>query len=194
MVLSISAISSIALPNEFISLKTFWRTSLFTGVLARTLAERKGLAHSEPLFIAGLLHEIGHLVMYSQMPAQSQEARQIAEAKDLPIHEAELQVFGHHYGEVGAMLMARWNLPQTLQTLTRNQPVPAHAVELKIESTLLHLAHQCAQLDAKEFPKTADISFDEEVCALTGLSQEELENTLDEARSMSADMEKVILA
>lgn len=194
MVLGVAAISSIALPNEFIPLKTFWRTSLFTGVFARLLAEKRGLAKSEPLFIAGLLHEIGHLVMYSRLPELSQRARGLAEEKGITDHAAEIEVFGCHYGDVGAALMAQWNLPENLQTLTRNQPLPAQAGEFQTEAMLLNLAHRCAQSDAKEFPKPAAISFDAQVCKDTGLSQEILENTLDEARSMSADMEKVILA
>ena len=194
MVLGVAAISSIALPNEFIPLKTFWRTSLFTGVYARSLAEKRGLAKNEPLFIAGLLHEIGHLVLYSRLPEKSQQARELAEAEGLKDHEAERRVFGCHYGDVGARLMAQWNLPENLQILTRNQPLPSKATELQDETVLLNLARDCAQADAKEFPKTAAISFDAQVCEAAGLAQEVLENTLDEARSISADMEKVILA
>ena len=194
MVLGISAISSIALPNEFIPLKTFWRASLFTGVLARLLAEQQRVDKSEQLFIAGLLHEIGHLVMYSRLPELSQTSRQRAYSEERPINEVARQIFGVPYAEEGARLMAKWNLPETLQTLTLNQPSPDANSELGMQAKILNLARDCAQQDAKEFPKTAAISFDEEVCEWTGLSQEELETTLDVARSMSADMEKVILA
>ena len=194
MLLGISAISSLALPNDILPLNTFWRASLFSGVLARLLAEQMKLAKSEHLFIAGLLHEIGHLVLYSKFPLQALAARQIAEDQGKQIHEAEMQVMGCHYGDIGAMLMANWNLSDNLQTLTRNQPIPGDASELKIESTLMHLAHACAHSETTDSPGAADSSFDAEIQALTGLSQEELDNSLDEARSISADMERVILA
>ena len=194
MVLGISAISSLELPNDILPLDTFWRASLFSGVLARLLGEQMKLAKSEHLFIAGLLHEIGHLVLYSKFPLQALAARQLAEGQGKQIHEAEMQVLGCHYGDIGAMLMANWNLPDNLQNLTRNQPNPANASELKIESTLMHLAHACAQSGTTDSRDAADTSLDAEIQELTGLSQEELENSLDEARSISADMEKVILA
>jgi len=194
MVLGISAISSLNLANDIMPLNTFWRASLFSGVLARLLAEQMKLAKSEHLFIAGLLHEIGHLVLYSKFPLQALAARQIAEDQGKQIHEAEMQVLGCHYGDIGAMLMANWNLPGNLQSLTRNQPIPTAADELKIESTLMHLAHACAHSEVTESAGAADTSFDAEIQALTGLSQEELDNSLDEARSISADMERVILA
>ena len=103
-------------------------------------------------------------------------------------------MLGLHYGDIGAMLMENWNLPETLQILTRNQPIPAEASELKTESTLLHLAHEWALIETKDSPETDDICIDAEIQAVTGLSQDQLEKTLDEARSISADMEKVILA
>lgn len=194
MVLGISAMSSLELPNDIMPLNTFWRASLFAGVLARLLGERMKLASSEHLFIAGLLHEIGHLVLYSKFPLQALAARQIAEQQGKQIHEAEMQLLGCHYGDIGAMLMANWNLPDILQILTRNQPVPADADALKIETTLMHLAHACAYLEATDSDTAADTSFDAEIQALTGLSQMEFEYSLEEARSISADMEKVILA
>jgi len=194
MVLGISAMSSLEMPNDIMPLNTFWRASLFAGVFARLLGERMKLATSEHLFIAGLLHEIGHLVLYSKFPLQALAARQIADQQGKQIHEAEMQLLGCHYGDIGAMLMANWNLPDNLQTLTRNQPVPADADALKIETTLMHLAHACAYIEATDSDSAADTSFDAEIQALTGLSQMEFEYSLEEARSISADMEKVILA
>jgi HD-like signal output (HDOD) protein len=194
MVLGISAISSLELPNDILPLDTFWRASLFSGVLARLLAEQMKLAKSEHLFIAGLLHEIGHLVLYSKFPLQALAAQQLAETQGKQIHVAEMQVLGCHYGDIGAMLMANWNLSETLQTLTRNQPVPANASDLEVESTLMHLAHACAHAEATDSGAAADTSLDAEILDLTGLSQEELEISLGDARSISADMEKVILA
>ena len=193
MVLGVSAISSLALPNDILPLKTFWRASLFAGVLARLLGQKMKLPKSEQLFIAGLLHEIGHLVLYAKLPRQALEARQIAEEHQKPIHEAEVQVLGCHYGDIGARLMANWNLSEKLQALTRHQPFPAGASEFQSETALMHFAHACAQVETKDSQDTVATCFDAEIQALTALSQEELENSLDEARSISADMEKVIL-
>ena len=194
MVLGISAISSLSLPNDILPLNTFWRASLFSGVLARLLAERLKMSKSDHLFIAGLLHEIGHLVLYSKFPLQALAAREIVEAQGQAIHEAEMQVMGYHYGDIGAMLMANWNLSNNLQSITRLQPTPELATEYKIETALMHLAHACAHAITTENQAAADTLIDAEVLAVTGLTQQELEHSMEEARSISADMEKVILA
>jgi HD-like signal output (HDOD) protein len=194
MVLGISAISSLALPNDILPLNTFWRASLFSGVLARLLAEQLKLAKSDHLFIAGLLHEIGHLVLYSKFPLQALAAQKIAEDQGREIHEAELKVLGYHYGDIGAMLMANWILPDKLQELTRNQPTPNAASEHQLETALMHMAHACARCVVTENRTDADNFIDAEVQSMTGLTQEQLELSMAEARSISADMEKVILA
>ena len=194
MVLGISAISSLALPNDIMPLGAFWRSSLFSGVLARLLAEQMKLAKSDHLFIAGLLHEIGHLVLYAKFPLQALAAQKMAADQGRAIHEAELEVLGYHYGDIGAMLMANWNLSDNLQSLTRNQPTPDAATENKIETALMHLAHACAQSLTTDKRTPADNPIDAEVLAMTGLTQEDLEHSMVEARAISADMEKVILA
>ena len=194
MVLGVSAISSLELPNDILPLNTFWRASLFSGVLARLLAEKLKLSKSDHLFIAGLLHEIGHLVLYSKFPLQALAAQKIAEDQGQAIHEAEMQIMGYHYGDIGAMLMANWNLPNNLQTLTRYQPTPEAATEDKVETALMNLAHACAHSEATENRDAADTVTDAGVLEMIGLTQEELEFSMDEARSISADMEKVILA
>ena len=194
MVLGISAISSLELPNDIMPLDTFWRASLFSGVLARLLAKQIELRDGDQLFVAGLLHEIGHLVLYSKFPLQALAAQKLADEQGRQIHEAEMEVMGCHYGDIGAMLMANWNLPETLQNLTRNQPEPGSADAARVETALMHLAHACAKSETTENSHSADISVDAEIQSLIGLSQEELENSLDEARSISTDMEKVILA
>ena len=194
MVLGISAMSSLELPNDIMPLNTFWRASLFSGVLARLLAERLKLPKSDHLFIAGLLHEIGHLVLYSKFPQQALAAQKIAEEQDQAIHEAEIQVMGYHYGDIGAMLMANWNLSDNLQSITRHQPTPELATDYKTETTLMHLAHACAQSITTESRAAADTLIDAEVQAVVGLTQQELEHSMDEAGAISADMEKVILA
>ncbi len=194
MVLGVSAIARLELPNDILPLRTFWRASLFAGVLARLLGEKLRLADSDNLFIAGLLHEIGHLVLYSKFPLQALAARRLAEEQGQRIHEAELEILGCHYGDIGAMLMANWNLSDRLQSLTRNHPDPAAVDERQLETALMHLAHACGHARASENASAADKPLDAVARGMIGLTQEELEITLDEAGSISADMEKVILA
>ena len=195
MVLSISSISALNFPNDIWPLKTFWRSSLFTGVLSRLLAEQLNLnvKQSGRLFVIGLLHEIGHLVLYAKFPEQAHQTIQAAQHDDLPAHLAEQQVLGCHYGQIGAMLMEQWGLSTEFQQITRNQPTPGEASDLPVETAILHIAHGHAHHQFSDGDKSVDDLTDPAVWKIIQLSPQQVEETLDAARTISADMESVLL-
>jgi putative nucleotidyltransferase with HDIG domain len=97
-------------------LKTFWQHSIDTGARCRLLAraERLNISEQETCFTAGLLHDIGKLVL-----AASEEkiyADLIASAfKDgVPVFERELDVYGATHADIGAYLLGLWGLPDTV--------------------------------------------------------------------------------
>ncbi|NHZ69838.1 MAG: HDOD domain-containing protein, partial [Thermotogales bacterium] len=69
LVLSISAVKTFnTIPNELVKMETFWRHSVYTGLLARAIAARANVLHPERLFVAGLMHDIGSIILYHQRP------------------------------------------------------------------------------------------------------------------------------
>lgn len=195
MVLSISSISILSFPNDIWPLKTFWRSSLFTGVLSRLLSEQLNLnvRQSERLFVIGLLHEIGHLVLYAKFPEQAHLTIQTAEENNLPAHLAEQQVLGRHYGQIGAMLMEQWEFPTEFQLITRYQPTPGEASDLPIETAILHIAHGFAHRQFGNGDNSLDDLIDPVVWEITQISPQQVEENLDAAGSIGADMESVLL-
>ena len=69
--LAIRAFSGI--PTDIINQEAFWRSCVYCGITARLLARKCMLPASERLFTSGLLHEIGHIVMYAKIPEQIQD-------------------------------------------------------------------------------------------------------------------------
>ncbi len=67
--LAIRAFSGI--PEDIINLHAFWRSNIYCGITARMLAEKSRIPAGERLFTSGLLHEIGHIVMYARIPDQA---------------------------------------------------------------------------------------------------------------------------
>lgn len=192
MVLGLSAMSSLDLPNDFLALKTFWRRSLFSGVLSRQLARQLKMRHGERLFIMGLLHEIGHLVLYARFPQQARACEHFAKLHGLPIHLAEQQLIGFHYGDIGAMLMEHWGLSSEFQTATRLQPAGYEENVESIEVGLLHLAHAYAHQEITENNQSADMLINPRVWEITGLSADAVVDSLAAARCVCTNMEKVL--
>lgn len=187
LALGASAMTGLDLPNEILPLKPFWRNSLFTGVLAQQLAEQLGLERSDRLFIAGLLHDIGNLVICARLPEYAREASRHAVQAGLAQHEAQRYLLGLHYGEIGALLLAQWNLPPALQDLVRFQPEPLASPAPREPAALLHLAHASASQ-----PGLAEADVDTLVAApvraLIGLGSAQIADAVGTAREIGNEV------
>lgn len=194
LVLATSAIASLQLPNEIIPLRSFWRFSLFSAVLTRILARVLKIPRGERLFVIGLLHEIGHLVIYAKYPDLAKRAIDSAQTTQQLLHVAERQLLGMHYGEIGARLMAQWHLPSHFQEIVHYQPTPDSAKAYQTETALLHLVHGYAEkliFNCSAEPTDAQLSAS---IAGLGLMAEQLDDAIERAQEACADMERVMLS
>jgi HD-like signal output (HDOD) protein/CheY-like chemotaxis protein len=90
-----------------------WNHSLAVGTFAKkiTQAESSDRAMIDEAFIAGLLHDVGKLMLAANMAEQYQEAMTLARERKLSPTEAEQLVFGATHADVGAYLLGLWGLP-----------------------------------------------------------------------------------
>src|SRR5688572_28605633 len=77
------------LSGEFVSMQSFWQHSLATGIGARLIALEKRLPKADRLFVAGLLHDIGRLVLFLQAPKYAQQVFELQQKERLLLREAE---------------------------------------------------------------------------------------------------------
>ncbi len=180
-------------PNEILPLITFWRHSLFSDVLSRLLAEQLRFEESENFFIIGLLHQIGHLVMYSHYPEQSKQAILRAQQEHQSIDIAEQALMGFHYDHVGAKLMAQWRLPLLFQILTYFQPTPFEAPLLQRQTALLHLAHGYADRYVDDQEDIPEPIINPAVWRMLHITPEHIDTALVQAKQISSELEKAIL-
>jgi len=94
---------------EGFSLDRLQRSSLLTARLARTLAGRGPT--EEEAFTAGLLHDIGKLVLAMGMPRNFEEVARLREERARPVYEIEREIFGVTHAQAGAYLLGVWGLP-----------------------------------------------------------------------------------
>lgn len=145
LVLAVSAIKSFTgLPNMLINIDTFWRHGIFTGLIARDLAKQCRILHPERLFIAGLLHDIGSLIMYAKLPQQMADLLMIAGGDEHILHQAELAELGFSHADLGGALAETWLLPGVLQEAITYHHLPAYARQARIETAIVHLAEALA--------------------------------------------------
>ena len=125
------------IPSDLVSMPMFWKRSLSTAVVARVLAAFKREREIERYFIAGLLHDIGSLLLYLQQPDEMTQALQMQQSEGMELGAAEKQVLGYDHTEVGGALLKKWNLPPVICGSVRFQETPAKAPDAVKESAWL---------------------------------------------------------
>lgn len=103
-----------------------WRHSIATALCAKNLARRAGL-DQDAAFIAGLLHDIGRLVLATRFPDQYARVLDDCERNGTPVHAAELRVFGLDHHRAGQMLAEAWKFPPAIQRAIARHHAPAGA-------------------------------------------------------------------
>jgi putative nucleotidyltransferase with HDIG domain len=104
--------SAKAMPGaaEAVDVSKLWRHSVTTAVAASVVAEETGGATSAA-FTAGLLHDIGKLILASVERARYGQLISSSSAASISLAGAERGAFGTDHAEIGGRLLARWNLP-----------------------------------------------------------------------------------
>jgi len=91
-----------------------WRHAATASVAAAGLAKLFPTAGQDGAAVAGLLHDVGKMVLTSVVPEAAAEAVSIARSRHLFVWQAEELVLGFHHGAVGGALLRSWGLPDAV--------------------------------------------------------------------------------
>lgn len=136
------------IPANLIDMAAFWQHSVYTGLVARNLANRCNVLHSERLFTAGLLHDVGRLLMLMKIPEDIGKAESIRLQSKEDICAIERKLAGFDHAEVGHALLSHWNMPENLCASVLYHHDPAAATDAHLEASIVHIADlvtHCAQ-------------------------------------------------
>lgn len=115
------------MPGGLVDMRSFWKHSIGCGVLAAALASSEdGSLEIERLFVAGLLHDVGRLVLYRCLPRHMAHILAGARAEGRLLREAERRALGYDHAVLGGMLLKRWRFPENLEkTVRQHHGMPA---------------------------------------------------------------------
>lgn len=140
LALGVSVIAAFeGVPEEFFTLKEFWLHSVACGIVARLLANRAGLAGDEKFFVAGLLHDIGRLVMLKNHLKATIEVLRPAKVGRRALVDVERAVWGCTHAEIGGRMLKSWRLPPFLEALVHHHHTPMEA-SMPAEASVVHVA------------------------------------------------------
>jgi HD-like signal output (HDOD) protein len=149
LAISIAAIGALPRDNTAsFDMDAFWTHSLVTGATARMIAQRQGVPRNDAMayFIAGLLHDIGQVVLAQGLPAEYREVLQVARDTGTCILDRERERLGTDHAEIGSLLGAHWKLPAELVEAIARHHDAAGAGSLQPLGMALFAANQVAKL------------------------------------------------
>lgn len=115
-VVSISVVDAFSGREAFeeFSLTDFWKHSVAVAVTGRQLAQRSRLAVQDEVFVAGILHDVGKLVLAQHYQELFRDVWIAVQDEGLSFHEAEKQLLPVDHAHIGGVLAAKWHLPEKL--------------------------------------------------------------------------------
>ena len=121
----------------------FWGPSVACALVAEALAKETGHAKPGAAFTAGILHDIGRLVMAQFEPATFGQVLYRALQRQKHIWEAEDEQFGFHHAALGAELARRWNFPTELTTAIAEHHDLQHAADRSVLTYVSGPSERC---------------------------------------------------
>lgn len=107
------------IPPHWANMQEFWEHSVGCAVAAQTLAVALGRENAEAAFVAGLLHDIGRIVLFKQASTHMAAAMRQAAAARAPLFETERALLGFDHAALGGQLLQKWQFPANLEKMVR---------------------------------------------------------------------------
>lgn len=127
------------IPKEIIDMYAFLKHSLACGILARVLAAHLNSPQTEQLFVSGLLHDLGRLILYIHFPKESHNIIIRSRNRSELLYKEEKEYLGCNHAQVGRQLMKQWKLPVMLENNVLYHHKPSGAQQ-PFPATIVHLA------------------------------------------------------
>jgi putative nucleotidyltransferase with HDIG domain len=110
------------------TLEKLWTHSMRVASLAQQIAEHEGTELGDEAFLAGLLHDLGKLLLAVNLPDDYSQMQKAAREKGTATWQEEIEKFGATHSEIGAELLATWNFPLSVVEAVALHHHPAQLV------------------------------------------------------------------
>jgi HD-like signal output (HDOD) protein len=123
----------------------FWEHSSGTALICRVFSQLLKLPTSGQEYVAGLLHDVGKILLGHHYPEEFGRALELAEAEELSMQEAEDRVFGTNHARLGEWLASRWSFPPAIRAAIAWHHNPEEAGDGRLLAAAVHLGDLLAK-------------------------------------------------
>jgi putative nucleotidyltransferase with HDIG domain len=175
-------------PAVKFDLETFWCHSIATGIAARTIALAQNIPNSERLFITGLLHDIGKMIMSLLLPRETASLNKVNSNPNLRIENPEEQIFGFTHAQLGYELLASWHFPETIAQPIYHHHDLACRDEFAIDTAIVHIANVIANNIQAPISRDDDTILKDEALETLRIDQATLESYYENVYQLLDDV------
>jgi HD-like signal output (HDOD) protein len=181
-------------PPALCDMKSFWRHSLACGLTSRLLAVRRRESNPERYFVAGMLHDVGRLVIYQGLPVVASKTLQRARNEKQLVVRIEREELGFDHAKVGSQLLECWRLPASLRDAVGNHHSFGTTLRYPVECALVHSADVISgALSLGSSGETLVPELNEEAWALSGLAATQLKPLVEDLERQLEEVERIFL-
>ncbi len=137
--------------------RLLWEHSIGTAFGCRLLVQGQYPAMAEEAFLAGLMHDIGKLVLNQHAGEQYDEVVQVVYNENRPFVETERDLIGFDHTEVGAMLVNKWKLSPILETVIADHHQEESFSRDNLLLLYLDLANKLCKREGVGFVESPDL-------------------------------------
>ena len=128
------------IPQDVIDMDMFWRHSIAVATASRIIATARREQNIERFFTAGLLHDIGKLIIFVEAPKYALEVVSMCKEKNELMHKIEKEVLGFDHAKLGAMLLKKWKLPEDVVAAVYYHHMPSISSGDIIGPSIVHVS------------------------------------------------------
>jgi putative nucleotidyltransferase with HDIG domain len=140
----VSAVMDKSVPGYDLPAGDLWRHSIAVSIAAEALVKDKKIIGAEDIFTPALLHDVGKLVLGAFVKDELEAIESIA-AKGIPFVIAENMILGTDHAEIGAQILAHWNLPSDVINAVRWHHDPDSSEASSTQMDVVYLSNLLCQ-------------------------------------------------
>ncbi len=184
LVLSISFLTiDAADKNDAFDYKKFWQKSLSSAVAAKLIMAEIDNRDPEEILIAGLMQNIGELVIARTLPDEYKKLQEELEGSTKGLLETERKVIGIDHAEIGYEITSHWKFPEVHTNAIRYHhfpdKYPGDDIHCKLTTDIVYLSDLIANIMYSESPHVYHTEFHEKSKSMLGFDIDTIESVLD---------------